>query len=182
MKEEEAKGITLDSYALSKGKMLRVTAARYMRWPLAIISLGFLALIVLGCVLSWKWFVMALMYLLILTPLLMFFLYIRYCINLEMAMNTSEHILTVEPDRIVCRWRPSLLPSERKLHSDDEPTTPDWRTDEFAKERVKGLRIGVEALSIWLDNGGKGAAFFYVPYSSIPEGEADRLVEMISHN
>lgn len=180
--------ISLESYSLGTGRMLRVVAMRYMRVPVAVTAILFAALLVMGFTLDWRWGFLALTLVFIVFPMMLMWLYVRHSLTRDIAMNLMEHTVEIMPCNVTVRWRPSLFSGERDASEEavDEndhrvPVTVEDRTDNIPMERVVGLQCGINALTVWLRDAGEGAGFLYIPYSTIPEGKADAVVEIFQN-
>lgn len=177
--------ITLDSYRLNSSKMLQVVALRYMKLPVAVTSIFFIAFVVMGFTLDWRWGFLALVLVFIIFPMLLMWLYVRHSLTRDIAMNLMEHSVDITPEETIVHWRPSLFASERDASEDavDEndsrtPVTLEMRHDSIPMHRVAGVQCGLHALTVWLRDVGDGAGFLYIPYATIPEGKADEVVEI----
>lgn len=176
--------IPLESYKMPHGKMLRVLAGRHLRWPAIVGGVIVVALSVMAFTIRWEFGFVALLLVFIVYPMLLMWLYVRQCLTLDVAMNTVEHTLTISPTKVMVRWRPSLMSGERE--ASDENVSPEdsrvavelpWRDDEVPMSRVTDVSCGLNAVTVWLRDSGRGAGFLYIPYNTIPEGKADRVVE-----
>lgn len=165
--------------------MLRVVALRYLKVPIAVALVLLLVLFALGAMIDWRWGFTALLLIFVVFPMLLMWVYVRYCLTRDIAMNTVEHTAEISPGNIRVRWRPSLLSGERDADEEPEsknddrvPVALQWRDDDISMTRITGITYGLKAMTVWLSDCGQGAGFLYIPYSTIPEGRADDVVEM----
>lgn len=180
--------IMMERYRLPKGLMLRIAAMRFMKIPLLCIAVLFIVFSVMGFIWDLRFLILAFMLLLIATPIIMFWLYMRYCLNLLMVMNTEEHTFSVSDKGIVCRWFPKRIydsiddiSSENK-EADDRKTEPEEeaREETILPEETKGIDVGIKGLTIWIKRKTNEVGFFYIPYITIPQGKADELLATLN--
>ncbi len=178
--------ITLDGYKMPQSKMLRVLAARHLRWPAIVGAVVVVVLSFMAFTISWKYGFAALLLVFIVYPMLLMWLYMKYCLTLDVAMNTVEHTLYISPQMVRVRWRPSLMSGERDASEENVAEGDDrvavelpWRDDEVPLSRVSDVSYGLKAVIVWLKDCGRGTGFLYIPYDTIPEGMADRVIEML---
>lgn len=173
--------IELTEYSMPQGRVLSVVAARHLRFPITVCSILTIGFLVAGFF-DLRFLVVALMVLFVVTPMLMAWVYIRHCLTRDAAMNVAPHEVSLSDDYIEVRWRPSRLSSEKKEAEEADRKLDELprRTDRIGKERIKGTSIGLKGLTVWLSDAGTGEGFLYIPYDTIPQGEADRVVEMMT--
>ena len=182
--ENSPRTINLENYVMPKSLMLKVVAMRYMRRSLSIFFLILIVLVALGVIFNWKWLILALMMVFIAGPIILMWLYVRHCISLEIAMNTSEHYLTISEDGIKCRWRPLLhITSEKEKENDSDSGDESlWKEMTIPLNRIEDISFSMDAMTVWLKNHGREKGFFYIPYVTIPEKKADDLVRILRNN
>lgn len=182
MKENDA-DIQLEAYTMPKALMLRVVAQRHARPVLLTTAAAVVALAVCGVCIDLRFAVGALLLVFIVFPMLLMWLYVRYCLTRDVAMNVVEHTVRLSNDIFEVHWRPGLLSSELDEAAEggeDGGVKPlPWRTDLIPISRVTRIDIGLKALTLWLADEGAGPGFLYLPYSTIPEGQADILIKRV---
>lgn len=174
--------IVTDEYSMPRSRVLSVVAAHRLLWPIVIMLLAFIALMTVGVVYDLRYVVLAFMVLFVIMPMMLAWVYIRYCLTRDAAMNVATHTLVITDESISVNWRPSLLSSEKREaeKEDREPEELPMRTDNIPLERVKRTSIGLKGITVWLDDSGAGDGFLYIPYDTIPEGEADMVVKILT--
>lgn len=182
MDEEEC--IEFAAYRMPKGRMLSVLAWRHMRWAGAVAILAAAALLTVGIIVDLRLAACALLLLLVVYPLIVMAVYIRYSLTPDVAVNVVEHTSSLHSDGIRVRWRPSLTTSELEecRRDDREPEELPWRTDVIPFSRITDISIGLKALTVWLSDAGAGSGFIYLPYDTIPEGKADKVLDVLQRN
>lgn len=169
--------LTTPIIRIGGGVMGRHLLLRHGLWCTLVAGLAAILLIIIGAIWDLRIIILGLMLIFLVIPMLLSFVYFRYGLTLEYALNTLPHTLTFSHEGILVK---TFKRKEEEAESDELITD---RTFRYSKAMISGIESDGSGVYICIKSTEQGKrqshGSLLLPYSAFSPEDYRRALAMI---
>lgn len=158
-------------YKMSVGHFASEMLFRHAgKWMLTLTLVSVAALVV-GITIDIRWFIVGLMFVLVVIPMVLMFLFYYFGLRRESFVNTVPHVLEITDGGIEI---------EMRFPGDDEDSEPKLRRESFAFSEMLPIRFGLKSATVPLKH--PSGSFIWIPADAFEDSDdVARALETIDN-